>query len=255
MPLKTCYHDLARRNPDVVKEEVIGQSLLGQADRGLQGHRRTRATCATARARRCSTTSTQHAREWIATEVEPPAVRVRPRQHKNATRGNDVKALLKTRELWFVPVVNPDGYDYTFTRQATRLWRKNLRDNNGDGQITNDDGVDPNRNWPEKWNYDHEGASDDLADGDLPRPGPGLRARGQGHARPRAAHRLEVPDRLPLVAQLILYPEGWQVETPATDAPLMEALAGDDDHPAVAGFDPDVSAELYTTNGDVTDDA
>ena len=43
-------------------------------------------------------------------------------------------------------------------------------------------------------------------------------------------------------AQLILYPEGWQVETPATDAPLMTALAGDDDHPAVAGFDPDVSA-------------
>ena len=35
----------------------------------------------------------------------------------------------------------------------------------------------------------------------------------------------------------------------------MKALAGDDDHPAVAGFDPDVSAELYTTNGDVTGDA
>ncbi len=35
----------------------------------------------------------------------------------------------------------------------------------------------------------------------------------------------------------------------------MKALAGDDDHPAVPGFDPDVSAELYTTNGDVTDDA
>ncbi len=35
----------------------------------------------------------------------------------------------------------------------------------------------------------------------------------------------------------------------------MKALAGDDDHPAVPGFDPDVSAELYTTNGDVTGDA
>ena len=34
----------------------------------------------------------------------------------------------------------------------------------------------------------------------------------------------------------------------------MAKLAGDDDQPAVAGFDPDVSAELYTTNGDVTDD-
>ena len=35
----------------------------------------------------------------------------------------------------------------------------------------------------------------------------------------------------------------------------MKALAGDDDNPAVEGFDPDVSAELYTTNGDMTGDA
>ena len=53
---------------------------------------------------------------------------------------------------------------------------------------------------------------------------------------------------------LILYPEGWQVETPSTDTPATMALAGlDDDHPAITNFDPDVSGELYTTNGDVTD--
>lgn len=60
-----------------------------------------------------------------------------------------------------MPIDNPDGYDYTFQSPATRLWRKNLHDNNGDGQITNVDGVDTNRNWPEKWNYDLEGASND----------------------------------------------------------------------------------------------
>src|SRR5205814_1334961 len=56
-------------------------------------------------------------------------------------------------------------------------------------------------------------------------------------------------------AKLILYPEGWQVETPATDAPLMKALVGDSATPAVPGFDPEVSAQLYTTNGDITGDA
>ena len=52
---------------------------------------------------------------------------------------------------------------------------------------------------------------------------------------------------------LTLYPEGWQVETYSTDTPVTQALAGyDDDHPAVVDSDPDVSGELYTTNGDVT---
>ena len=33
----------------------------------------------------------------------------------------------------------------------------------------------------------------------------------------------------------------------------MEALAGTDQDPAVAGYDPDVGGELYTTNGEITD--
>ena len=51
-------------------------------------------------------------------------------------RANDkeTKNLLKTNELWFVLVANPDGYQYTFDHE--RLWRKNLRDNDGDDQIT-----------------------------------------------------------------------------------------------------------------------
>ena len=54
-------------------------------------------------------------------------------------------------------------------------------------------------------------------------------------------------------AKLVLYPIGWQVETYGGDTPLMEALAGTDQNPAVAGYDPDVGGELYTTNGEITD--
>ncbi len=51
-------------------------------------------------------------------------------------------------------------------------------------------------------------------------------------------------------AQLLLYGVGWQVATPSPDDLLGIAMTGDDAHPAVPGYDPDISAELYTTNGE-----
>ena len=51
-------------------------------------------------------------------------------------------------------------------------------------------------------------------------------------------------------AELLLYGVGYQVSTDSPDDVLFEALLGDDANPAVPGYDPDMSAELYTTNGD-----
>jgi hypothetical protein len=51
-------------------------------------------------------------------------------------------------------------------------------------------------------------------------------------------------------AELLLYGVGWQVSTPTPDDVIYEAMTGDDAHPAVPGYDPDISAELYTTNGE-----
>jgi hypothetical protein len=251
IPLKQWYHDLASRYPEIVKEETIGQSVLGQP---LKAYKVT----ADARSTRDGTRpvtlyeSTQHAREWISAEVNRRLFSWFI-EHR---RDREVKRLLNNNEIWFMPMMNPDGYDYTFTSKATRLWRKNLRDVNGDNVIDPaNDGVDPNRNWPEKWNYDLEGASDDPSTetyhGSGPASEPEVQAARKLHQRLRPKFLIDYHS----YAQLILYPEGWQVETEAADAPLMKALAGDDDHPAVPGFDPDVSAELYTTNGDVTGDA
>ena len=49
---------------------------------------------------------------------------------------------------------------------------------------------------------------------------------------------------------MLLYGIGWQVSTPSPDDVIYEAMVGDDENPAVPGYDPDISAELYTTNGD-----
>jgi hypothetical protein len=255
VPLKTWYHDMFLRNRDVVTEQVIGTSLQGQPIMAYKVTAPTRDS----RGRRGDDErrpavlydSTQHAREWIATEVERRLFAY----FVGNKRNRQVADILKTREVWFVPVVNPDGYDYTFVSPASRLWRKNLRDNNNDSQITDGDGVDTNRNFPYKWNWDLEGASDDPADETFHGTGgasePEVAAIRALEARIRPRFQIDYHS----FAQLILYPEGWQVETPATDAPIFQALSGDSDNPAVPGFDPEVSAQLYTTNGDITDDS
>jgi hypothetical protein len=250
IPLKDWYHGMATQNPGLVKEVVIGHSRLGQ---NIVAYKVTKSANTVADGSRPAVLydSTQHAREWIATEVE------RRLFNYFVTHRNDaqIKNILATRELWFVPVVNPDGYDYTFTSAQTRLWRKNLRDNNGDGQIAVGDGVDPNRNFPDKWNWDLEGASDDPSDETYHGPSAGSEPEVQAIRGLEARIHPKFLIDYHSFAMLILYPEGWQVATPSTDTPILAALAGDSDHPAVPGFDPEVSAQLYTTNGDITDDA
>ena len=83
----------------------------------------------------------QHAREWIAVEV--PFLYASYLITEYGTNPT-VTNLVDAGEIWIVPVVNPDGYVYTWDH--SRYWRKNRRDN-GDGSH----GVDPNRNWDYEW--------------------------------------------------------------------------------------------------------
>ena len=72
--------------------------------------------------------------------------------------GSDPEAtfLVDERELYIIPVVNPDGY--VFNQQIAPngggLWRKNRR-LNPDGSF----GVDLNRNYPFEWGFDNAGSS------------------------------------------------------------------------------------------------
>ena len=108
-----------------------------------------------------------------------------------------VQRVVDRTELWFVPVANPDGYDYTFT-EGNRLWRKNLRDNDGDGAITGFDGVDLNRNFPYRWGYDNEGSSPAPSSLTYRGPSAGVGAGDQGSGPADAPDRVRLPDQLPL---------------------------------------------------------
>jgi murein tripeptide amidase MpaA len=189
----------------------------------------------------------QHAREWITPEM----VR-RLLDYYLSSYGTDprITKIIDTTELWFVPVANPDGYDFTF-QPGQRLWRKNLRDNNEDGLITGIDGVDLNRNSATRWGYDNEGSSPNPASDTYRGPTPGSEPETQALDQLFAKVTPEFMINYHSAAELLLYGIGWQVATPSPDDVIYEAMAGDDANPAVPGYDPDISAELYTTNGDL----
>ncbi len=250
-PLKELYEAIARDNRQFVDKRVIGKSIRGQdivayrvsGPGNANGHRKPAVLFE----------ATQHAREWISAEIN---YRLFKHVLDHARdKSSEIPEILRDTELWFIPIVNPDGYDWTFTSPGSRLWRKNLRDVDGDGQITNVDGVDPNRNWPSHWNFDLEGSSANPASETYHGAGPASEPEVKAARSLIASVKPKFMIDYHSFAKLILYPFGFQVETPATDAPLLAALSGDDQKPAVEGFDPDVSAELYITNGDVTDDS
>lgn len=58
---------------------------------------------------------------------------------------------IDNREIWFVPLLNPEGHSVVMSGIDT-TWRKNKRDNNNNGVFNLDyDGVDPNRNYDFHW--------------------------------------------------------------------------------------------------------
>ncbi len=239
----------ARKNPQLVKLEVLGHTGQGReiiAVKLTQGARGTPDGTRPA----VLYSSTQHAREWISTEVNRRLMN----HFIDRWRANDraVRKLLQTTELWFVLVANPDGYQYTFEHE--RLWRKNLRDNNGDGQTQVGDGVDPNRNFPNHWGYDEEGSSSIQSSETYRGPAP--------LSEPETQAMVGLLDRIGFAFQVnwhsagqwLLYAEGWQTSTPTADDPIYYAMSGNLDDPAIDEFHPGLSSDvLYVTNGETTD--
>ncbi|RSS84058.1 M14 family metallopeptidase [Streptomyces sp. WAC06614] len=191
--------------------------------------------------------SNQHAREWITPEMTR-----RLMHHVLDGYGKDqrITGIVDSTELWFLLSANPDGYDYTHAPDGQRLWRKNLRDTDGDGKIAAGDGVDLNRNFAYRWGYDNEGSSPNPASetyrGPAPSSEPETVALDAFEKRIGFTYGINYHS----AAELLLYGVGWQVATPTPDDVLYKALAGTPDNPAVPGYHPQVSSELYTTNGE-----
>jgi Zinc carboxypeptidase/Immune inhibitor A peptidase M6 len=244
-------YDIARRNPQLVKLEVIGHTGQGREIIALKLTQSAREVPDGSRPA-VLYTSMQHAREWISPETNRRLLTYLIAQWR--ANNKPIKDMLKENELWFVLVANPDGYQYTFSSDDTRLWRKNLRDNNNNGTTEVGDGVDPNRNYPEHWNYDNEGSSG-VGSSDTYR-GPAEESEPETQAIISLYNRIDFAFHVNWhsAGQWLLYPEGWQIGSPTADDPIYFALSGNLDNPAIEDFHPGVSSDvLYVTNGETTD--
>ncbi|MFF9061416.1 M14 family zinc carboxypeptidase [Streptomyces sp. NPDC014882] len=236
----------ARENPALTKVVSIGKTVRGQDILALK---------LTKNAKRSEDgskpsvlyMSNQHAREWITPEMTRRLMHHYLDGYRTDRR---VKKLVDSTELWFVLSANPDGYDHTFQDPANRLWRKNLRDVNGDGEIRTGDGVDLNRNFAYKWGYDDEGSSPNATSqtyrGAGPNSEPETKALDAFEKRVGFAYGINYHS----AAELLLYGVGWQVATGTPDDVAYRALAGTPENSAIPGYRPQVSSELYTTNGE-----
>lgn len=133
--------NLQTRFPAIARVQTIGTSVEGRAIQAVKISDNVAVSEPTEGA--IILIATQHAREWLAEETALfVAEKILERYATDATVQADVNRL----EIFIVPVVNVDGFAYTWSAPANRYWRKNRRLNPG-GTF----GVDLNRNWGFQW--------------------------------------------------------------------------------------------------------
>jgi carboxypeptidase T len=89
-------------------------------------------------------TANQHAREHLTVEMALYLLNELTSKYATDLR---IQAMVNTREIWIIPMVNPDGVEYDIATGSYRLWRKNRQPNAGSTAV----GTDLNRNWGFQW--------------------------------------------------------------------------------------------------------
>jgi len=185
-----------------------------------------------------------HAREWISVEM---ALRLLT-YFAAVGVPND-------RDVWVIPVVNPDGYAHSF--ESERFWRKNRRPNS-DGSY----GVDLNRNYPAFWGSDDTGSSPTTVAETYRGPGPGSEPETQAVMAFHARHPPTVAVSYHSYSNLVLFPYAHAPGTLAPDQAEFRAAAGTPVAPVIrdhllsaarATYYPGPAWQLYPTNGDYTE--
>jgi hypothetical protein len=156
--------------------------------------------------------------------------------------------LVDDREIWFIPAVNPDGYEYnrSIAPNGGGLWRKNRRDNGG-GSF----GVDLNRNYSYQWGYDDGGSSPNVNNETYRGSGPASEPEIQAMEAFIASRQFRTAISAHTYSDLWLFPWGYTCADPPqrTEFDLIAQWFTVDNH-YVHG---PICSTLYSANGDTVD--
>ncbi len=158
-----------------------------------------------------------------------------------------IQHLVNNREMWFILVVNPDGYYYNEVTNpgGSGMWRKNRR-NNGDGSW----GVDLNRNYGYNWGYDNIGSSPDGFEETYRGSGPFSEPEIQNMRDFSLAHDFKIVVYYHSYSNLIVWPWGYN-RLPTSDENLYIGLG--DSMSVLSHYTPNHIQTLYPTNGGAYD--
>jgi len=161
----------------------------------------------------------------------------------------EVTYLLDHRALYFIPVVNPDGYAYNqkIRPDGGGLWRKSRRLNPDSSY-----GVDLNRNYSYKWGYDNIGSS----------PAPGAETyRGAGpFSEPETQavrdfclqHHFQLALNYHTYGNYLIYPFGYNSQVTPDDS-IFRRYASDMAHYNRYTYGTNMQTVHYAANGDADD--
>ncbi len=159
-----------------------------------------------------------HAREPITVSVVLNTL-----NHLCANYGSDpeITFLVDNRQIWFVPIVNPDGYVFNESNYPNGggMWRKNRRYNGGTSY-----GVDNNRNYTYEWGG--SGSSSDPNAEDYRGPSPGSEPENQAMMNFINSHQFVTQNSYHSVVGCILIPWGY-TSTSCPDDALYRALGAE----------------------------
>jgi len=151
----TGYHDYAgtmadidsviAAHPQIVAKQAIGQSYEG---RTIWAVKISDNVGADENEPEVLMESLHHAREHIVVEQALETIHLLADNYgAPGSLGQRVTNIVDSREIWVVPMVNPDGAEYDISNGQFQNWRRNRQPIPGSNTI----GVDLNRNWGYAW--------------------------------------------------------------------------------------------------------